>query len=81
LADFYRGLTSLKHAHPALWNGVAGGPVEILPETTRTLLAFSRSREDDRRYGVDQFFPAQPQGRRFGTLAGFDPEAIRIYDP
>jgi len=48
LADFYRGLTSLKHAHPALWNGVAGGPVEILPETTRTLLAFSRSREDDR---------------------------------
>lgn len=47
LADFYRGLTSLKHAHPALWNGAAGGSIEILPVTTRTLLAFRRVREDD----------------------------------
>lgn len=47
LEGFYRELTGLKHRNRALWNGLDGGQAEVLSETTETLFAFRRVKEDN----------------------------------
>ena len=42
LADFYRGLLQLKTETPALWNGEAGAPVQVLDSGTQKVFAFRR---------------------------------------
>lgn len=46
MQGFYRELTELKHTHPALWNGEAGGSFERLETGGDPVLAFARTRED-----------------------------------
>lgn len=46
MQDFYRELTDLKHGHPALWNGEAGGSFERLDTGGDPVLAFARKKED-----------------------------------
>ncbi|MFB9273441.1 alpha-amylase family glycosyl hydrolase [Cohnella cellulosilytica] len=46
LQSFYRTLADLKHGHPALWNGVAGGSYERLESGGDPVLAFVRKHED-----------------------------------
>ena len=48
LADLYTELFRLKHTHPALANGSAGGALTIVDLPVRTLFAFQRTRGDDR---------------------------------
>lgn len=45
LQDFYRELIGLKHEHPALWNGKAGGTFERLESEREPVLAFARKKE------------------------------------
>jgi glycosidase len=66
LAGFYRELTSLKHRNRALWHGEAGGTLTILPQTTRTFLAFSREKEGNRVTVLINF------SRRSRTVAASD---------
>lgn len=47
LSPFYRQLIELKRSHPVLWNGTAGGKVEILPISNDRVFAFSRRRLDN----------------------------------
>ncbi|CAD5366254.1 Alpha-amylase [Rubrivivax sp. A210] len=47
LAPFYAGLLKLKHEHPALWNGAAGGDTEVLASGSEAVFAFRRRRGDD----------------------------------
>lgn len=46
MQDFYRELIDLKHGHPALWNGEAGGSFERLETGGDPVLAFARKKED-----------------------------------
>jgi glycosidase len=48
LQDLYAELLRLKHRHPALWNGAAGGPARLLDVGSRDVLAFERVKGDDR---------------------------------
>ncbi len=48
LAGFYRELTELKHDNPALWNGSAGGSLQILPDTGKKIIVFERCKGDNR---------------------------------
>jgi len=41
-ADFYSKLTALKHHNPALWNGEAGGPLQLLDAHNEHVFAFQR---------------------------------------
>ncbi|MYN46725.1 alpha-amylase [Pseudoduganella sp. FT93W] len=42
LEGFYTGLNQLKKANPALWNGAAGGPLQMLDVGNEQLFAFKR---------------------------------------
>lgn len=44
LADFYRDLFKLKRQNKALWNGQYGGDIQVLPVTSRTVLAYRRTK-------------------------------------
>jgi glycosidase len=45
LADFYRGLLVLKHDNPALWNGSAGGTMDVLDPHNAHVFAFKRVKD------------------------------------
>ena len=45
LADFYRGLLTLRHDNPALWNGDAGGSMEVLDPHNTRVFAFRRVKD------------------------------------
>lgn len=47
LAGFYRELSDLKHQNPALWNGSAGGSLQIHPSASRSVLVFSRTKDQN----------------------------------
>ncbi|MED5618817.1 alpha-amylase family glycosyl hydrolase [Ideonella sp. BN130291] len=47
LAPLYAELLQLKHAHPALANGSAGGAAEVLPLGNDAVFGFQRRREED----------------------------------
>ncbi len=47
LAPLYSHLFTLKHEHPALANGAAGGPLEVVAQPNASLFAFRRVRGDD----------------------------------
>ncbi|GAA4321871.1 alpha-amylase family glycosyl hydrolase [Flaviaesturariibacter amylovorans] len=49
VGDLYRTLFQLKHAHPSLWNGQWGGPMErIRHDRMQQVIAFSRDKDGDR---------------------------------
>jgi glycosidase len=48
LADFYRGLLTLKHDNPALWNGAASGTMEVLDPHNPHVFAFRRVKGEHR---------------------------------
>lgn len=45
LTDFYRGLLTLKHDNPALWNGAAGGTMDVLETNNPHVFAFKRVKD------------------------------------
>lgn len=47
MADFYRELNQLKKDNKALWNGTAGGPIEILENNGENVFAFAREKENN----------------------------------
>jgi glycosidase len=47
LASFYAGLLALKHSHPALRNGAAGGAVEVVDTGNDQVFAFRRRLDGD----------------------------------
>ena len=53
MQEFYQKLTTLKHQNPALWNGTAGGKLNIV-ETTNPdkVLAFTREKENNSIFAV-----------------------------
>lgn len=46
-ADFYTRLIALKHRHPALWNGTAGAPLQLLDPHNAQVFAFRRQQGSD----------------------------------
>lgn len=46
-APFYKELFTLKKKNKALWNGQYGGTIQVLPATSRTILAYSRTRDEN----------------------------------
>ncbi len=47
LSEFYKKLITLKVENPALWNGVAGGKMKMIPtDANKDLFCFSRSRNN-----------------------------------
>ncbi len=58
LAGLYTTLFQLKHAHPALANGAAGGALEIIDAGHPAVFAFQRVRGDDRVTVVVNLGPA-----------------------
>ncbi len=60
LADFYAGLLRLKHDHPALANGAAGAPAEVLACDNPAVFAFRRALAADA-VSVTVNLSAQPQ--------------------
>ncbi len=46
-APFYKNLFTLKKKNKALWNGQYGGTIQVLPVTSRTILAYSRTRDEN----------------------------------
>lgn len=61
LAALYTELFQLKHAHPALANGAAGGPLEILEVLDPHVFAFRRVKGDDSVTVVVNLAPASQQ--------------------
>jgi glycosidase len=58
LEAFYAGLLRLKHEHPALWNGSAGGALRLLELGPREVFAFERVQGDDRVVVVTNLAPS-----------------------
>lgn len=48
MQEFYRKLIDLKKENPALWNGDAGGEIQILESQDNSVLAFAREKGDSR---------------------------------
>jgi hypothetical protein len=54
--QLYRELFALKKAHPALWNGAAGGRMVRVPNSAEaSVLSFVRAVGDDRVFGAFNF--------------------------
>lgn len=71
MQDFYQKLTELKHAHPALWNGEAGGSFERLDTGGDPVLAFARNKGDSTVVVVVNLSSEAVQGKvRMGSFAG-----------
>lgn len=71
MQDFYQGLTELKHAHPALWNGEAGGSFERLDTGGDPVLAFARNKEDSTVIVVANLSSEAVEGKvQTGSFAG-----------
>lgn len=71
LADFYTGLLKLKAENPALWNGEDGAPPEVLPATTKQILAFRRSKDGNEVAVTINLSGSEGQGPE-GSLAPWD---------
>lgn len=80
LADFYAGLLRLKHEHPALWNGAAGGAAELLATGNKAVFAFRRTSGDDAVTVVVNLSgqPQDPQLDRVEAGAELAPWSYRI---
>lgn len=60
LEKLYTELLQMKHAHPALANGAAGAPLEVIETGVSAVFAFRRAKGDDR-VTVVVNLSAQPQ--------------------
>lgn len=66
MTDFYKSLTSLKSDNPALWNGNAGGDINII-ETNNNEAIFCFSREKDNNTIVGVFNLSDESVSAFAT--------------
>ncbi len=76
LAGFYRSLLALKHDNPALWNGEAGGTMEVLDPHNTKVFAYRRVK-DSHSVTVTVNLSGKPQlvrgvGLKAGTLKPYD---------
>jgi glycosidase len=87
--ELYRTLFALKKAHPALWNGAAGGRMVRVPNSAEaSVIAFVRQVGDDRIFAAFNLSPARAtvtlgEGPQAGSWAdAFDgtPRSLAVGD-
>lgn len=78
MTEFYRQLTTIKADNPALWNGPAGGKLQIInTNNNKELLCFSRQKDDNTMVAVfnlsstsvSVFAEKGPKGKFINTFA------------
>lgn len=71
MQEFYRELITLKKQNPALWNGEAGGEINIFESSDNNLLAFVREKDDNRVVVIMNLSAsATTSSVEFGDVAG-----------
>jgi hypothetical protein len=83
--ELYRRLFALKKAHPALWNGAAGGRMVRVPNSAEAaVLSFVRAVGDDRVFAAFNFSDAEQtvtlgEGPQAGSWRdAFTDEAVEL---